>query len=115
VFAEEPALVGGVEDDGVVGEVGLVEGIEDVANAVVDGGDAAEIVLGVALVFPADEVGAVEFGGVEGGVLGVVGGLPLGELLVVELPGGRDEVEGAGVEVLRRWSSRWRSRRWSGR
>ena len=36
VFAEIPTLIGGVDDDGVVGEAGFLEVIEDFTDAVID-------------------------------------------------------------------------------
>ena len=52
VVAEVEALVGGVDDDGVVGESLAVEEVEQPADVVVHRGDAAQVVLDVALIFP---------------------------------------------------------------
>ena len=52
MFAEIKTLVGGVDEDGIVGQSGFVQVGEQSAYALVDGGDAAEVVLDVSLVFP---------------------------------------------------------------
>ena len=51
--AEIPAVVGRVDDDGVLGQSGPVEVIQDLADAVVHALHAGQVVLHVALVFPA--------------------------------------------------------------
>ena len=56
VLAEVEPLVGGVDDDGVGGQAFLVEILEDRADAFVHGLHRAEVVVQVAVVFPADEV-----------------------------------------------------------
>ncbi len=53
VVAEEEALVAGVDHDGVAAEPGLVERVEDAADAVVDRLHGGQVVLHVALVLPA--------------------------------------------------------------
>ena len=63
MIAEEEALVGVVDDDGVVGEALLVEVVEHAADVVIDGLDAAEVVLDVDLVSPFAEGVAGEAGG----------------------------------------------------
>lgn len=60
VVAEEEALVGGVDDEGVVAEVVVIEIVEEAADVVVDGADAAEIVFDVELVGPFAEGVAFE-------------------------------------------------------
>ena len=55
---------------------GLIEEREQAADALVDGLHAAEVIVQVALVFPADEVFALELGGPKCGVSGLVIGVP---------------------------------------
>ena len=62
VIAEEEALVGGVDDDGVVGQAFGVEVIEQPADVVVDALDAAQVVLDVDLVGPLAQGVALEVG-----------------------------------------------------
>ena len=88
VIAEIEALVGVVDDDGVLGEAGLVEIVEHAAEVLVDGSDAAEVVLDVALVAPADEILAGEVRLAESGVLRLVGGVPDLELFGGEVARG---------------------------
>ena len=52
VLAHVEALVGGVHDDGVVAEVLLVQRLEDMAYALVNGPGATHEILHVRLVFP---------------------------------------------------------------
>ena len=58
--AEIPAVVGGVDDDGVFREAGLVEVIEHLAHAIIHALHAGEVVVHVALVFPLHEFFAGE-------------------------------------------------------
>ena len=51
--AEEKAVVGRVNDDGIFRKVVVVEVVEDPADVVVHAGHAGEVILHVALVFPA--------------------------------------------------------------
>ena len=99
VVAEVEALVGAVDDDGVVGEALLLEPVHEPADALVDAADAAQVVLQVALVHPADEVLALEIGRVEGGVAGAEGLVPARALRLGharEVPVAR-RVEGAAA------------------
>ena len=57
VVAEEEALVGGVDHDGVFGQALLIEPAQQAADVVVDTGDDAQVVLDVALVGPAAQLG----------------------------------------------------------
>ena len=52
MVAEEEALVGRVHHDRVVELAALIEPIDEPADVVVDGGDAAQVVLHVPLVLP---------------------------------------------------------------
>lgn len=63
MFAEVEALVGGVDDDGIFGESGLVKMVEDLGDAFIHGADDAEVVFDVALVFPFRNGFLVEFAG----------------------------------------------------
>ena len=76
VLAQIEALIGRVDDDGVAGKTVVVEEFEQPAHAFVDGLHAAQVVVHVALVFPADEIAAVERGRAEGGVARLVVGVP---------------------------------------
>ena len=60
VFAEEEALVGGVDDDGVGGQAGVVEVLQEAPDAVIQAFDAAEVVVHEAVVFPFGERAAGE-------------------------------------------------------
>ena len=53
MVAEEEALVGGVYDDGVLRKTLLVEVVQHPADAIINRRDTPEVVLDVALVFPA--------------------------------------------------------------
>ena len=99
VFAEIPTLIGGVDDDGVVGESGFIEIIEDFTDAVVDGLHAAEVVFDVALVFPLHEFLAFELCRLERFILGAIGGVPGFELFGGEASG-LVQLEIVGAEVL---------------
>ena len=59
-----------------VGQPLVVEELEQPADALVDGLDAAQVVVHVALVLPAHEVLALEVGLAEGGVARLVVGVP---------------------------------------
>ena len=61
MLPEVPALVAGVDDHRVVRDAEVVQLVEDPADALVDGGDALEIVLDVPLVFRAGEIVTREF------------------------------------------------------
>ncbi len=76
VFAEIEALVGRVNDDRVAGQPLIVEELEQPADALIHGLDAAQVIVHVALILPADEVFALELGGAESGVAGLVIGIP---------------------------------------
>ena len=52
VIAKKEALVRGIDDDGVVGEALFVEIVQDATDIIVDAGNAAQIVLYIALIFP---------------------------------------------------------------
>lgn len=104
-FAEEEALVGAVDDEGVVGEVGVVEVVEEAADVAIDASDDAEVVGDVALIFPAKDLGGGHVGlGFEevcvvlgeGGFVGasLVGGHSGNGLLVGVLAGVVGVVEG---------------------
>ena len=110
--AEIPTVVGAVDHDGVFRESGAVEVVEDFADAVVDALHAGEVVLHVALVFPADEFFAGEkFFGAVGlrdfelhrfGVEPLLAGGPGGEVggwLEFQVPAG--EIAGDGLLVSR--------------
>ena len=96
VLAEVEALVAGVDDDGVFREALLLEVIEHAAHALIDGADGGEVVVHVALVFPADEVLAGEIGGAELGVARLVVGIPHLPLLGGEA--GRGDELGVAVD-----------------
>ena len=61
MVAEEEALVGGVDDDGVLVDALLLEVVEHLADGVVDGLDAAEVVLHIAEVGELDALAAAAF------------------------------------------------------
>ena len=78
VFAQIPALVGRVDDDGVVGQAGFVEVVEHATDAVIDALDAAQVVFHVALIFPPDDLlfAHIRLRRQIGFVLRPVGGIP---------------------------------------
>ena len=78
-----------------VGKPFVVEEFEQPADALIDGLDAAQVIVHVALVFPAHEVFALELGGAEGGVARLVIGVPGPALL------GRQVFRGCQLEVDR--------------
>ncbi len=82
VLAEVPALVGAVDDEGVFCQACLVEIIQHASDVVVDRRDAAEVVLDVALIFPINQVVALEVGITKRLVFRLICGLPGGELFV---------------------------------
>ena len=92
MLAQEKALVGRVNDDRVLGQPGVVEIIEQPADAFVDRRDAGQVVVHVALVFPADEIAAFEIELAEGCVARLVIGVPDFALLGVQI-GRRAELE----------------------
>ena len=102
VFAEVPALVAGVDDDRVVGDPEAVELVEDRPDALVDRGDAGEVVLDVTLVLRADEIVARELAGGDRLAIrlvpGLVPGVPRDPLRLVEFRR-RTELEIPFVEV----------------
>ena len=87
VLAQVEALVGRVDDDGVVGQPLVVEELQQAADPLVDGLDAAEVVVEVAVVLPAHEVLALEIGLAEGGIARLVVGVPGLALLGRQLRG----------------------------
>ena len=98
MIAEEEALIGVVDDDGVVGDFVFVEVIEDAADVVIDGLNAAEIILDVDLIGPFAQGVAFQAGrGIHleirfGAVLadahaGALGGAGAAFVLVVEVIG----------------------------
>src|SRR5665647_2131143 len=99
MFAEEEALVRGVDDDGVPGEPPSVERIEYAPDLSIEGRDDAHVVRDEALVFPASERIAVKSGGVERLVFASIPGVPGRELIGreivwrLELQIAADEVE----------------------
>ncbi|GIT31016.1 MAG: hypothetical protein Ct9H300mP1_30620 [Planctomycetaceae bacterium] len=101
VVAQVEALVGGIDHDGVFGQTGLVEVIQDPADVVVDAGDAPEEILDVPLILPADQVLALELGFSECGVLGAVGGVPGLELFRSQFSEG-EPVSGHSVSSCER-------------
>ena len=90
VFAEIKSLVARVDHDGVFREAFLVQVIEHAADVFIEGFYGREVVVEVALITPAQEVGAGEFGGAELRVARLVIGVPRGALLGREA-GWRDE------------------------
>jgi len=60
VLAGVEALVGGVDDDGVLGQTGRRERRGDAADAIIHGFHAPKVVLEIKLIFPADEIAAFE-------------------------------------------------------
>lgn len=129
VFAEVPAVVGGEDDDGVVGEAFFFEGVEEAAHLGVDVRDAGkvgvaegddEVVVEDALVgdvviaaefeagpldgvfdgFDAPGWGRVPAGGVAAGFGGVVGGVVVSDDVGVS---GRRAMSGIGEEGLIFW------------
>ena len=65
VLAEIEALVAGIDHEGVFQQMVLFEIVEQLAHALVNGMDNAEIVAQVVLVFPYGEVAALGRGGIE--------------------------------------------------
>ena len=63
MFAEIKSLVRGIDNDGVLGQAGFVEIIQQLPDTFIHGTDAAEVVLDVALVFPAGHVLITDFTG----------------------------------------------------
>ena len=56
MLAQIETLVGGIDEDGVVGEALLFEGLAKAGEVFIDTLDGAEVVLGVALELPAHEL-----------------------------------------------------------
>ena len=81
VLAHVEALVGGVDDEGVLPQAGLDEVVQDAADVAVYGADDAQVVLHVAAVFPFGQGPAGEAVGLELFDDGVVVGVPGGFLL----------------------------------
>ena len=86
MLAEVEALIRRVDHDGIAGQARLVEVVEHSPDVVVDRGDAAEVVLDVALILPADQVVALEGGLAKRFVLGFLGAVPRGRLPVGDAP-----------------------------
>ena len=76
MLAHVEALVGGIDDDGVVHQPLLLEVGDEASHLVVDRLDATDVVLDVALVFPPDEVVAFQPLSQHLLVIGLVGGHP---------------------------------------
>ena len=55
MVAQEETLVAGVNDDGIRGQPGLVEPIQQSAHVIVDRLDTGEVILEVTLIFPGFE------------------------------------------------------------
>src|SRR5262249_60000211 len=68
MLAQIEALVGRINDDRVLSEPSLIEEVEQATDALVDGLDTTQVVVQVALIFPANEFFALEIGGTECGV-----------------------------------------------
>ena len=92
VLAEEEPLVRGVDDDRIVGDPLLVQGVEHPADALVNGLHAAEVIVQISVVLPAHKVLAGEVRFAEGVVARGVVRIPLAALAGVELRG-RNELE----------------------
>ena len=56
MVADVESLVGGVNDDGIVGDAESFEAFHDSANGFVDTFHAAEVIFGVPLIFPTNEI-----------------------------------------------------------
>ena len=87
VLAHVEALVGGVDDEGVVPQTALHQVVEDAADVAVHGADDAQVVAHVAAVLPFGEGLAGEAVGLELLDDGVVVGVPDGFLLRGHVPG----------------------------
>ena len=55
-ITEVPAIVGGVHDDGVLGEPVLIEIVQNFSDAVINTLNAGEVVLHVSLILPVDQI-----------------------------------------------------------
>ena len=81
MIANVETLVGGVNKDGVISEAFVFECLAEAGEIFIHPLNAAEVILGVALEFPANEIASGEIGLTEGLVFGAVGGAPDFELL----------------------------------
>ncbi len=80
MLSEVKALVGAVDDDGVLFQSRFLEIGKHASDPVVHRSDAAEVVFDIALVFPAHQLLPAKVRLFEGLVLGIIGGVP--ELLL---------------------------------
>ena len=111
-FTEIPAVVCGVDHQGVFGQSLFIEVIEHRSDAIVDPLDTGQVVLHVALVFPLDQRFAFEVLAVDGHTRGF-DPEPLVPLLALQLLGGIElqvaasQIVGDGLFVFRkgRWPS----------
>ena len=85
MLTEVEALIGGIDNDGVVGDAFFFEVFKDGTDAVIDRFDASEVVVHVTLVTPPHEVLALEIGLEKGFIARAIVGFPLGLLLRREL------------------------------
>ena len=107
MFAKVEPLVGGVDDDGVVGEAAGFEFVENDADAFVHRANRAEVVFDVALVFPLRDFFVVELAcfhfGEEGLIFRFVGCVPsfllfLGHATVFAI--GQSASEVLGIKIF---------------
>ena len=82
VLAEVETLVGRVDDDGVVRQPGFVEVVENPAEIRINGSNAAQVVLEITLILPANQIFALEVLFTELFVFRVIGREPKLALLV---------------------------------
>ena len=92
MFTEIPALVRGVDHNGVLCQTGVVEILQHAADAVVDRLHTAQVILDVTLVHPLDPLPALQVGLAKRLILRPVGGIPKFLLF-------RREIIRAGVEL----------------
>ena len=85
MLAQIEALVGRVDDDGILGEALLLEILQHAADVVVHGLHGREVVMHVALIAPADEVLTLRVGFLVGRIARLIISIPHGRLLGVEL------------------------------
>ncbi len=60
MLTEEKALIGAVNDNRVLLQSGLVQVVKNASDVVINSGNAAQVILDVALVFPAHQLFAAQ-------------------------------------------------------